>query len=162
VDDATREPVAAATHRRLAVDLYNGVMSLLERDDRTPSDDDELVHAAHASRWHWGRVGNAANLARGEWLCSRVYATLGLGEAAVRHAERCLALVGAGGEGFEDWDHAAALEAVARARLAAGDVDGARRSLAGAAAATVQIADSDDRAVLEGDLAGLATLLDRA
>jgi hypothetical protein len=162
MSDTTREPVGAETHRRLAVDLYNHVMSLLARSDRSRADDDELVHAAHASRWHWGQVGTPANLARGEWQCARVYAALGLGEAALRHAERCLELVDAGGDGFEDWDRAAALEAVARARLAGGDTEEALRSSVDAAAAASQIGDPDDRAVIEADLAELTISFDTA
>lgn len=62
------------------------------------SDDDRMLHLAHASRHHWGEVvgstdlgqGGPANLARGEWLCSRVYAVLGRAEPARHHAERLL------------------------------------------------------------------------
>jgi hypothetical protein len=36
-----------------------------------------MLHAAHASRYRWGEVGVAVNLARGEWLGSRVYSVLG-------------------------------------------------------------------------------------
>ena len=156
------EPVGAATHRRLAVALYNRAWSLLEQDARSPEDDDELVHAAHASRWHWGEVGTPANLARGEWLCARVYATLGRAEPALHHGERCLRLVEAGGEGFEDWDRAAAHEAIARARLTVGDVAGAHTAFALATESATVVADPDDRAQIERELAGLAELLSRS
>ena len=38
-----------------------------------------MIHAAHASRFHWSRAEGAesVNLARGEWQCSRVYAVAG-------------------------------------------------------------------------------------
>ncbi len=157
---STGEPVGAETHRRLAVGLYNHAWSLLERGARSTADDDELVHAAHASRWHWGEVGTAANHARGEWLCARVYATLGRAEPALHHADRCRQLVESGGEGFEDWDRAAALEAVARARLTAGDVDGARAALALAVDASTEIADPEDRTQIELELASLTELLE--
>jgi DNA-binding transcriptional MerR regulator len=75
----TPTTVDAGTRRQLAVDLFNHVWSLLETPDRTPMQDDEMLHAAHASRFHWGEVGEPANLARGEWQCSRVYAVLGRG-----------------------------------------------------------------------------------
>jgi hypothetical protein len=156
------EPVGAETHRRLAVDLYNHAWRLLEQHRRSPAEDDELVHAAHASRWHWGRVGTTANLARGEWLCARVYATLGHPEPALRHAGRCLDLVEVGGEGFEGWDRAAALEAVARARLEAGDLPGARDAFARATDALTAITDPDDRAQIAAELDAHAGLIDRA
>lgn len=97
-----------------------------------------------------------------EWLCARVYATLGHPEPALRHAGRCLDLVEAGGEGFEEWDRAAALEAVARARLEAGDLPGARNACALATNALTAITDPDDRAQIAAELDGLAGLLDRA
>src|SRR3954453_14924645 len=113
----------AETHRQLGVDLYNATWTLLEKPDRTPAETDEMIHRAHASRWHWGRVGTAINLARGEWLCARVYSTLGRGEPALWHARRCVEIhegVGADG-GRESWDLAAAYEAMARAAYAGGD-----------------------------------------
>ena len=63
--------------KQLAKDLFNHVWTLLEKERRTTAEDDEMIHAAHASRYHWGKVGEPVNLARGEWQCSRVYAVLG-------------------------------------------------------------------------------------
>ena len=59
--------------RALAAALFNHVWTLLETPDRTPAQIDEMIHAAHASRYHWG-TSAAPNIARGEWQCSRVYA----------------------------------------------------------------------------------------
>jgi hypothetical protein len=78
--------------RRLAVGLFNHVWDLLGKPDRSVSDDFEMIHAAHASRYHWGAVGEPVHWARGEWQCSRVYAVLGRFEPALLHAERCLEL----------------------------------------------------------------------
>jgi hypothetical protein len=47
-----------------------------------------MLHMAHASRFHWEQVGTPANLARGEWLCSRVYAVLRRPEPCLHHAAR--------------------------------------------------------------------------
>ena len=150
----------AETHRRLGIELYNKSWTLMEKSDRTPSEDDELVHCAHASAYHWLQVGTAANRARSEWLCSRVYAVLDRSASAVRHARRCLALVEASPSEMEDWDLAAAHEALARAHLVAGELDAARRHLERAQVAVANVADAEDREVLEADLAALATLLD--
>jgi hypothetical protein len=76
--------------RVLAAGLFNHVWTLLETPDRTPDQIDEMIHAAHASRYHWGEVGEPVNLARGEWQCARVYSVLGRGEPALWHARRCL------------------------------------------------------------------------
>jgi DNA-binding transcriptional MerR regulator len=152
VNDVTVDPVDPATHRRLAVDLFNRSWRLLELGSRTPEQDDELVHVAHASRYHWGEVGNTAHRARGENQCARVYAALGRGEPALHHAGRALSTVQAGGEGLEDWDLASALEVMARAQLAAGN-RGDAAHFAGLARAELDgIADPDDREIIESQI----------
>ena len=156
VDDVTVDPVDTATHRRLAVDLFNRSWQLLETENRTPEQDDELIHVVHASRYHWGEVGGAARLARGENQCARVYAALGRPEAALHHANRSLDLARAGGNGFEDWDLATALEVVARAQLAAGNRTEAEQYAGLARAELDSIEDPDDREVIAGQIAELA------
>jgi hypothetical protein len=148
--NVTLEP---ATHRQLGVDLYNSTWALLQKPDRTDLETDELIHRAHASRWHWGQVGEPVNLARGEWLCSRMYALLGRGEPAVWHARRCVAIDEAAGLG--DWDIASAYEAMARALLVASDRAGAAEWKAKATAALAGITEADDREVIDKDLAGI-------
>ena len=136
--------------RKLAVNLFNHVWTLLRQPDRTVAEDDEMVHAAHASRLHWGEVGSAANLVRGEWQIARVYATLGRGEPALYHARRCLELCD--GAELEDWDLPFAYEALARANLVAGNEDEARHCADLARREGAKIADADDRELLEQDL----------
>ena len=141
-------------HRQLGVDLFNHVWSLLELPQRTREPDDELVHAAHASRYHWGEVGQAKHLARGEWQISRVYAALGRSEPALHHARRCLELLEAT-EDREDWDLPFAHEALARASFVAGDGEAAQRHLARARDLGAAVADEEDREHLEASLADL-------
>ena len=145
----------AATHRALGAGLFNRTWDLLETEDRSPAQDDEMIDTAHASAHHWRQVGNTANAARGHWMLARVYATLGRGEPAVHHARRCVAVLEAGGEGIEDWDFPAAAEAMARALAVSGDLAGAAEWKARAAAAASTIAEDGDRKVIEGDLATL-------
>lgn len=155
----SNEPAATeidpTTRQKLAVALYNRTWTLLDKPDRTSAEDDEMIHGAHASRYHWGEVRDVepVNLARGEWQCSRVYAVLGRAEPALWHARRCLAINEA--SGVRDWDIASAYEAMARACLVAGDMDGVATWKARATAALDEIADPDDREQIEGDLATL-------
>jgi hypothetical protein len=142
------------TRRQLAVDLFNHVWALLETPDRTPMQDDEMLHAAHASRHHWAEVGEPVNLARGEWQCSRVYAVLGRSEPAMWHARRCLALCEEHGIG--DFDIAFAWEAIARAALVAGDRAAADDAIARARQLADAIADDEDRHLLAIDLASIS------
>ncbi|HEV7194227.1 MAG TPA: hypothetical protein VGN35_13590 [Jatrophihabitantaceae bacterium] len=136
--------------RALGVDLFNGARQLLRRTDRTVDEDDAMLHMAHASRHHWAQVGTEANLARGEWLCSRVYAALGRGEPATHHAQRVLDICARAG--IADWDLAFAFEALARAAAVSGDPATARAYTERALEAAQQIAEDDDRELLLSDL----------
>ena len=140
-----------SAERRRAVDLFNECRRLIESRE----DDDRLLHAAHASRFHWGEAPECRpeNLARGEWLCSRVYVVLGRPEPALHHAQRCLELCERHGIG--DWDVAYAYEALARAAMLAGDTGEAARRKAQARTAGDAIADADDREQFERDYATL-------
>lgn len=150
------DAIDTATHRRLGVDLFNGTWRLLELQDRTPEQIDAMIHAAHASRHHWAESGGTdANRARGEWQCSRVYAVLARPEPALWHARRCLQLCEAGGDGFEDWDLAAAHEAMARALLVAGERDDAVRHERLAREVLAQVPDEEDRQLIAADLDAL-------
>jgi DNA-binding transcriptional MerR regulator len=143
--------VDPATHRRLAVDLFNRVWTLLERSDRSADEDDEMVHAAHASRHHWGVIGEPVNRARGEWQCSRVYAVLGRAEPALWHARRTIELCEQHGIG--DFDVAFGWEALARASRVAGDHAAADAALARARELAADVAEDEDRELLLSDLA---------
>jgi DNA-binding transcriptional MerR regulator len=143
----------AETERRLGIDLFNKTWTLMEKTDRTREDDDEMLHCAHASAYHWLQVGTQANRARSEWQCSRVNAILGHVEPALRHARRCLELVQASPDEMEEFDLPAAYEALGRAHAVAGDTAEAQRYVELGRAATAKIADDDDRAIMEADFA---------
>ena len=124
--------------------------------ERTPEQDDELIHAAHASRHHWAEIGTAENLARGEWQVSRVYATLGRAEPAIYHARRCLAYCEADPDALEEWDLPYAYEALARAHAVAGEADEAKRCADKAHELAEKVKDEEDREQLAADLATLS------
>jgi hypothetical protein len=147
--------VSADVHRRLAVDLFNFVWTLLEKPERTREDEDTMIHAAHASRYHWGEAGTAVNLARGEWQVSRVYATLARAEPALHHARRCLELCQEHEAELDDFDLPYAYEALARAHAVARNGEEARRYARLAREAGERIAEADDREHFLEDLASL-------
>jgi hypothetical protein len=151
----TSSPGGADPERKLGVDLFNYVWTLLERTDRTPDEDDEMLHAAHASRHHWGKSAacRPENLARGEWQVSRVYSVLRRGEPALYHARRCLELCQAHGLG--DFDLAYAYEALSRAAAVADLHAEAALHAAEARTAGDKIAEADDREQFARDLATL-------
>ena len=151
------EALDAETERRLGADLFNKTWTLMEKADRTQEENDEMIHCAHASAYHWMQVGSPANRARSEWQCSRVHAITGHVEAALRHARRCLELVEQNPDDMKDWDLPGAYEAMARAHMVAGDAEEAKRYAELGRAATARIEDEDDRALIEADLATIRT-----
>ncbi len=155
--DTAATELDTAAHRRIGVDLFNFTWTLIEKADRTPAETDEMIHAAHASRYHWSKAGTNANLGRGEWQIARVYSVLGRGEPATWHAARCLAYAEAAvaaGEA-DDWDMPSAYEGSARAAAVSGRLDEARDWRDRARAALVDIKDPADREVIAGDIATL-------
>jgi hypothetical protein len=148
-----RTPDDPEAERRLAVELFNHVWTLLDKAERTSAEDDEMIHAAHASVYHWSVVGEPVNRARGEWQCSRVYAVLGRPEPALAHAQRCHEICEEHGIG--DFDIAYAHEALARAHAAAGNREEAAWHRERAWEAAQDVREDDDRELLRRDLATL-------
>ena len=144
------DPLSRAQHRKVGADLFNYTWSLLDRKRRTKGEDDELLHAAHASRYHWGHAGTALNLSIAEWQISRVYSVLGRAEPALHHARRSLAIARRGRLGR--FYLAYAYEALARASAVAGDRRTCARWTNEARRLGARVRDRDDRRMLLEDL----------
>lgn len=136
--------------RKFAADLFNRVWDLMEQDERTDVENQEMIHAAHASRYHWGVVGEAINFARGEWQISRVYSILGFGEAALRHAQYCL--MWCEQESIGAIDLAFAHEALARAYKVLDQTDKKEQHLRIAHKIGEKIDDKENREWLNSNL----------
>jgi DNA-binding transcriptional MerR regulator len=156
-DDLMAEPTTLdADHRSLGIALFNEVWRLLEKE-RTPDEDEELLHQAHASAYHWLKAPESEpkNRARSEWMCSRVYSVLGRAEPALHHAERCQAVAEAHPDNMEPFDLPFAYEALARAHKLAGNADQSKRCERKGRELAEQIADPEDRELVLADLATL-------
>jgi hypothetical protein len=139
-----------AEHVAFAKQANRETWTLLERDDRTEVDDNSMIHAAHASAFHWQMVGGSEESARADWLLSHVYAVLGQPEPTVRYARHCLATCER--EGLVDFDLAYAYEAMARSAAVAHDTATAVEWRTKAEQAADEIADPEDRELFLGDL----------
>ncbi|MBC8332508.1 MAG: hypothetical protein H8E28_11050 [Anaerolineae bacterium] len=143
-------PPTPEEHRKFAKSCFNQTWELLDRPERTPAEDIEMIHLAHASRYHWGQVGTPLNLARGDWQISRVYAVLGFGVMGFKYAKLCLNLCEKHDLG--DFDLAFAYEALARSSAVSGDIANARGYLEMAEMTGQSIAKEDDRQYLLNEL----------
>jgi len=137
-------------HKRAAITLFNLVWSLLDKKDRTKQEDDKMVHAVHASRFHWGEIGTPVEFERGEWQISRVYSVLNRSQSALYHAERCLEICKEHNIG--DFDIAFAYEAMARAHAVAGDKSDCEKYIKLAKEAGEQIKKKEDKDLFFNDL----------
>ena len=154
---ASEKDIDRETHKKLAIDLFNRVWDLLDKSERTQDEADTMVHAAHASRFHWGEVGTPLEFERGEWQISRVYSVLKRPEAALVHAQRCLEICEA--NGIADFDIAFAYEALARAHAVAGDRAKAEEFVVLAEKAAASIEDEGNRDYTLGEVASAKEML---
>ena len=143
------------TQEKMAKDCFNETWTLLEKANRTEDEDNEMVHTAHASRYHWGVLvangkGKPVNLQRGEWQIARVYTVLNRVEPALHHAKLCLKLTE--DNDIKDFDLGFAYEAMARAAAAAGDKPGYEKYFKLALDAGEKIKDKGDRDYFFEDL----------
>jgi Tetratricopeptide repeat len=138
----------AQAHRWFAVEFNNRAWDLVEMDGRSADQTQEMLHAAHAALVHWKAVGTSLNEQRAENLLATVYLKVGRAEAALRHAQRCLALSEQNAGAETPFDRATALGCGACAHKLAGDTQQAERLLTLATAAAEKL-DADDRPVFE-------------
>ena len=142
----------AEAHRHFAIKLNRMTWDLLEKADRTQAEDELMLYSAIASCRHWLDAGTAVHHQRGEWLIARVYSVLGLGEGAVRHAQRCLKLTEEHAEAMADFDWAYAYEALARAHAITGSGREAQRFIRLAENAGDNISDKESKTIFMADL----------
>ena len=130
------------------------VWALLEKPDRSNAEDWKMLHASHASLYHWLQVGTGLQHQRGEWLLAHVQTVLGNGDEAVRHANRCLELTESHSALMEDFDLAFAYEAVARSNALAGNIEESKNFIELAQSAGEAIPNVEDRTIFFKDFEG--------
>jgi hypothetical protein len=135
----------ARFHRWNAVECNNRAWSLGEQRSRTPAEDEEMLHAAHAAAFHWAKAGTDLHQARAWMLLGQVHAALGHGQAAWAYARRSYEYFRA--RESPDWEIAFAHAVLAHAAYADEDPGLHRRHHARAAELGRAIADPEDRAV---------------
>lgn len=117
--DQPSDEEIARWQRRIAVDSNNRGWQLAELAERTPSQTDEMVHAAHASALLWRRIGTDLNAARAHMLLGQAHGLAGDGALALRYAKASFDYFTA--HECPDWEIAFAHAAMACAAHAAGE-----------------------------------------
>lgn len=139
-------------HQFFAISLNNRTWELLGKKKRTSEENREMIQCAQTSCYHWRFVGKPVNQQRGEWLITRVYCELGMGEAALYHAQLCKQFTDKYMDEMKDFDQAYSWEAMARAYAVSGDLTNASECLEKARKAGDLIKDAEDKKLFLGDL----------
>ena len=85
-------------HSKTAKKCFNKTWDYLDKERRDANDEQEMLHLAHTSRYHWGLVNSPKDehwrhLAVGDWQISRVYATLNQPQLALHFAKSALEIM---------------------------------------------------------------------
>ena len=141
-------------HLLFAKRTNNRVWDLLEKNQRSPAEDQEMLLAAFASQYHWMNAGTAVNIQRAYWVLSRVHQALDQAEAALEWALKCQEVTENNLTDMKDFDRAYAQEALARSFALTGDLDKAKGHYDLATALGEKIKDPEDRAIFKQDFEG--------
>jgi tetratricopeptide (TPR) repeat protein len=146
-------------HRKIAATCFNQAWDYLEMKDRSEEDERQMLHLAHASRYHWGVVGTPRNRAVADWQLSRIYADLGQPQLALQFAKSCLATCER--NRLSDIVHTGS-EAMARAYAVAKEYSSARRYLSKARQQLEKLAlDRKDKEIYSGQLRETERLIEK-
>lgn len=140
-----------------AAQYFNQTWDLLDKQNRSPQEDLQMIHQAHASRFLWGLVGKDKQKATGEWQVSRVYAVLKMGESSLYHAQASLDYCEKGA--LTPFDFAFAHEALARAYAVLKKPQESLRQVELGRESANKVQDDEERAYVLSELQGIAQLL---
>ena len=146
-----------AAHRYFSADCFNKAWDLIDKPNRTPEENEEMIRLSVTSIWHWTerKDHTKTNLSVGFWQLSRIYALLGQVDDARQYGQKSLNLV-QDDEGLPFY-RAYANEALARAELVAGNHSKKEAYLKEAQRLAAGIADPEDRKQLLDDLGTIAS-----
>ena len=141
-----------AAHRFFAAECFNRAWDLIDKPDRTPDEDEQMIRLSLASTWHWTQREDCTptNLSVGYWQTARIYALLGQASNARRYGQLCLAA--SQGEDILPFYLGYAYEALARAESVSGHADKVAEYLALAREAAARVPDPEARSALLADL----------
>jgi hypothetical protein len=140
----------AAAHRFFSADCFNKAWELIEKPDRTPEEDEQMIRLSQVSIWHWSQREDCTsrNMSIGYWQASRIQALLGRADDARRYGRLCLQY----SQQEPPLFLAYAYEALARAEQLARDEPLVEQYHAEALRLAEAVVDAEDRKFLLDDL----------
>lgn len=140
-------------HQFFSKHCFNRAWDLIDKPHRTPEDNEQMIHLAHASIWHWSERPDCTdkNLSIGYWQLSRIYAQIGDGASAAKYAQICLEKSPKEDPFLLGYAH----EALARAAKIQGNTAKAKEHHAEASRLAETIDDAESQKMLMNDLNGM-------
>ncbi len=141
-----------AANRWFAVDCFNKAWEYINKIERTPKENEEMIRLSLASTWHWTQRPDCTNVNRAIslWQNSRVYALAGQLENARRYAQLCLEI--SQNADVPPFYLGYAYEALARAARLGDDHQQVKALVMEARRLAEQVAEDEDRNLLLADL----------
>ena len=142
-----------AAHSYFSAHCFNQAWDLIEKQDRSPEEDQDMLRLSFAALWHWTQRTDyiPKNASVGYWQLARIYALLGQAENARQYGQLCLQA--SQQPGVAPFYLGYAYEALARAEALAQDWQKAAAYKQDAMQAAAEVSDEQDRQVLLDDLA---------
>ena len=131
--------------RRFASFANNRAWTLAEMPRRSAQEDEEMLHAAHASAHLWSAIGNERNAAFADLLLGQVHALLGNATLATRYAKSAGEFFSNGASAPEEL--AMVHTVAANAAHCSGDAASHRREYAAAVSAIDAIANEKEKEI---------------
>jgi len=141
-----------AAHRYFSVKCFNRAWDLIDKPDRTPDEDEQMIQLSLVSHWHWTQREDYQdkNASIGYWQTSRIYAMLGQSEHARKYGLLCLQA--SKGNDVEPFFLGYAYEALARSEKVAGHDEKKRGYIDLAFEILSKISDPEEKKMLQDDL----------
>ena len=145
----------AKAHKFFSADCFNNTWGLIDKEDRSPEEDEQMLLLAMASAWHWTQRDECApsNLAVGFWQISRVHSLLGRADEARRYGH--LSLKNGTAADSDPFTIGYAYEALSRAESVAGDKAKMTEYLAKAKKAAGEVPNEESKKMLLDDLGAI-------
>ena len=132
--------------KKFAKQCFNSCWDYLDKDKLDSEDELTMLNLAHASRFHWSKVGTPRNIAISDWQISRCYTRIEDGISALKYAQSSLQLLL--DNKIEDM-YVSGYEGVARAYATLKDYSNASKFIEKAEEELKKVTDKEDLEIFE-------------
>ena len=141
-----------AAHKYFSSHCFNRAWDLIDKSERTPEEDEQMIRLSLASQYHWSQRKDVTNtnISIGFWQTSRIYTLLGQVDNAKRYGQLCLEV--SQGDDVAPFFLGYAYEALARAEAAGGNQQAMQEYLDMAHSAAEKVDEKDEKEMLLDDL----------